>query len=72
MKPIIINHAYQGNLKNISVNIPRHQITVLTGLFGFGKSTLTANVLYRKCQRQYLEAMSFQNAKDNLPKVIVA
>ncbi len=67
MKPIIIKHAYQGNLKNISVNIPRHQITVLTGLSGSGKSTLAADVLYQECQRQYLEAMSYQGIQK--PKV---
>lgn len=57
---IEIHHAYHGNLKNISLRIPRNQITVLTGVSGSGKSTLAIDVLYQECQRQYLEAMAYQ------------
>lgn len=60
MKDILINGAREGNLKNITVRIPRNQLVVLTGLSGSGKSTLAMDVLYQECQRQYLEAMSYQ------------
>lgn len=60
MKEIVIHHASHGNLKNISVSIPRNKLVVLTGVSGSGKSTLGIDVLYQECQRQYLEAMSFQ------------
>lgn len=60
MKDIFINGAREGNLKNITVRIPRNQLVVLTGLSGSGKSTLAMDVLYQECQRQYLEAMSYQ------------
>lgn len=67
MKDIEIHNASQGNLKNISVNIPRNKLVVLTGVSGSGKSTLAVDVLYQECQRQYLEAISFQGI--NKPKV---
>ena len=60
MKPISIRNAWEKNLKHISLDIPRNSLTVFTGLSGSGKSTLLIDVLYMECQRQYLEAMSFQ------------
>lgn len=60
MKPISIVNASEKNLKHISLDIPRNSLTVFTGLSGSGKSTLLIDVLYMECQRQYLEAMSFQ------------
>ena len=60
MRNIFIQGACEGNLKRISVEIPREKLVVFTGLSGSGKSTLLRNVLYMECQRQYLEAMSFQ------------
>lgn len=64
---IIINGAYEGNLKNVSLKIPRNQLVVFTGLSGSGKSTLLMDVLYMECQRQYLEAMAYQGI--HKPKV---
>lgn len=60
MKPISIRNASEKNLRHISLDIPRDSLTVFTGLSGSGKSTLLIDVLYMECQRQYLEAMSFQ------------
>ncbi|MGL5314335.1 MAG: hypothetical protein ACRC92_13885, partial [Peptostreptococcaceae bacterium] len=67
MKNIIINGAKQGNLKNISLEIPRNKLTVITGLSGSGKSTLAVDTIFNECQRQYLEAMGLQGI--NKPKV---
>ena len=60
MNPISIRNASEKNLRHISLDIPRGSLTVFTGLSGSGKSTLLIDVLYMECQRQYLEAMSFQ------------
>ena len=60
MKPISIRNASEKNLRHISLDIPRNSLTVFTGVSGSGKSTLLIDVLYMECQRQYLEAMSFQ------------
>ncbi|MEK4699379.1 excinuclease ABC subunit UvrA [Solibacillus sp. FSL R7-0668] len=60
MKHIVIENAYEGNLKNISVTIPRNQLVCVTGVSGSGKSTLVLDTLYQECQRQYLEAIGYQ------------
>lgn len=60
MRNITITGAREGNLKNISLEIPRGRLVVLTGVSGSGKTTLAMDVLYNECQRQYLEAMAFQ------------
>lgn len=60
MNDIIIKNARQGNLKNVSVSIPRNKLVVLTGLSGSGKTTLALDVLYQECQRQHLEALGYQ------------
>lgn len=67
MSDIIILNASEGNLKNITLTIPKNKLVVVTGLSGSGKSTLLVDVLYHECQRQYLEAMSFQGI--HKPKV---
>ncbi|MBU3810570.1 MAG: excinuclease ABC subunit UvrA [Candidatus Niameybacter stercoravium] len=67
MKPIMIKGAKAGNLKNISLEIPRNKLVVLTGLSGSGKSTLATDVLFNECQRQYLEAIGLQGI--NKPNV---
>lgn len=54
MLTIGIRGAEEGNLKNISVDIPKNKIVVFTGLAGAGKSTLLVDVLYNECLRQYL------------------
>ena len=67
MKSIIIKGAKEGNLKNISIEIPREKLVVITGLSGSGKSTLAIDTLYQECQRQYLEAIGYQGI--HKPKV---
>jgi len=67
MSNIKIIRACEGNLKNISLEIPKNKLVVFTGLSGSGKSTLLVDVLYNECQRQYLEAMSYQGI--HKPKV---
>jgi excinuclease ABC subunit A len=64
---IIIHGAKEGNLKNISLEIPRDKLVVFTGLSGSGKSTLAVDVLFNECQRQYLEAIGLQGIRK--PKI---
>lgn len=63
MGNLIITDAYEGNLKHVSLEIPRDKLVVLTGLSGSGKSTLAMDVLYQECQRQYLEAIGYQGIR---------
>ena len=67
MNCIKITDAYEGCLKNISLEIPKKKLVVFTGLSGSGKSTLLIDVLFHECQRQYLEAMALQGIRK--PKV---
>lgn len=60
MHNIKIENASEGNLKNVSLEIPKNRLVVFTGVSGSGKSTLLIDVLFNECQRQYLEAMSLQ------------
>ncbi len=60
MNNIIIKGAKEGNLKDISLEIPRNKLVVFTGLSGSGKSTLAIDTIYQECQRQYLEAIGYQ------------
>lgn len=50
--------AREHNLKNITVEIPRDQLTVITGLSGSGKSSLAFDTVYAEGQRRYVECMS--------------
>lgn len=63
MSDIMISNAWEGNLKNISLTIPKNKLVVVTGLSGSGKSTLAVDVIFTECQRQYLEAMGMQGIK---------
>lgn len=55
---IKVRGARQHNLKNINVNIPRNNLTVITGLSGSGKSTLAFDTIYAEGQRRYVESLS--------------
>lgn len=55
---IVVKGAREHNLKNISVTIPRNQITVFTGLSGSGKSSLAFDTVYAEGQRRYVESLS--------------
>ena len=57
MKDIIIKGARQHNLKNISVEIPRDKLAVITGV-SVCKSTLAFDTLYAEGQRRYVESLS--------------
>ena len=50
--------AKENNLKNISVNIPRNQLVVFTGVSGSGKSTLAFDTIFAEGQRRYIESLS--------------
>src|SRR5512144_2064321 len=50
--------ARQHNLKNITVEIPRDKMVVITGLSGSGKSSLAFDTLYAEGQRRYVESLS--------------
>ena len=55
---LIVRGARQHNLKNISVEIPRNTLTVITGLSGSGKSSLAFDTIYAEGQRRYVESLS--------------
>ena len=55
---IRIRGASEHNLKNVSLNIPREQLVVLTGLSGSGKSSLAFDTIYAEGQRRYMESLS--------------
>ncbi len=57
-KYIRIRGANEHNLKNISLNIPRDELVVLTGLSGSGKSSLAFDTIYAEGQRRYMESLS--------------
>jgi excinuclease ABC subunit A len=57
-RTISIRGARTHNLKNVSVDIPQRQLTVLTGPSGSGKSSLAFNTLYAEGQRRFVESMS--------------
>jgi len=55
---IIVVGAKQHNLKNISIEIPRNKLVVITGLSGSGKSSLAFDTIYAEGQRRYVESLS--------------
>lgn len=58
MREIEVISAKENNLKDISVNIPLNQITVVTGVSGSGKSSLVFDTIYAESERMFLESMS--------------
>jgi excinuclease ABC subunit A len=55
---IYIKGARANNLKNISLNIPKNQLVVVTGVSGSGKSSITMDTLFAEGQRRYVESLS--------------
>jgi excinuclease ABC subunit A len=55
---IQIRGARTHNLKNIDLDLPRHELVVITGLSGSGKSSLAFDTLYAEGQRRYVESLS--------------
>ena len=58
MNHIRVRGARTHNLKNITVELPRNKLTVITGLSGSGKSSLAFDTLYAEGQRRYVESLS--------------
>src|SRR6187401_55039 len=55
---IAVHGARQNNLKNLSLEIPLHELVVVTGVSGSGKSSLVFDTLYAEGQRRYVETFS--------------
>ncbi|GAB6926479.1 excinuclease ABC subunit UvrA [Paenibacillus sp. JCM 10914] len=66
---IKIRGARENNLKNVSLEIPKYKLVVMTGPSGSGKSTLAMDTLQRECQRQYMESMGMVSDSVSKPKV---
>ena len=58
MELLRIRGARTHNLKNISIDLPRQKLVVITGLSGSGKSSLAFDTLYAEGQRRYVESLS--------------
>ena len=58
MERIIVRGARQHNLKNITVEIPRNRLVVITGISGSGKSSLAFDTIFAEGQRRYVESLS--------------
>ncbi len=55
---IIVKGARAHNLKNISVEMPRNKMVVITGVSGSGKSSLAFDTIFAEGQRRYVESLS--------------
>ena len=58
MSHLVIKGARTHNLKNIDLTIPHHQLTVITGISGSGKSSLAFDTLYAEGQRRFVQSLS--------------
>lgn len=66
---ILVKGARENNLKNVTLQIPKNRLVVMTGLSGSGKSTLAFDTLQKECQRQYMESMGMVTDLLSKPKV---
>ena len=55
---LIVRGAREHNLKNITVEIPKNKLVVITGLSGSGKSSLAFDTIFAEGQRRYIESLS--------------
>ena len=67
-KSVIVKNAHTNNLKNISIEIPKHELVVFTGISGSGKSSLVFDTLYTEAQRQLIETFS-TFSRTRMPKL---
>lgn len=58
MDKIIVKGARENNLKNISIELPKNKLIVMTGLSGSGKSSLAFDTIYQEGQRRFVESLS--------------
>ena len=58
MDKIIVKGARENNLKNVSIELPKSQLIVMTGVSGSGKSSLAFDTIYAEGQRRYVESLS--------------
>ena len=58
LKNIVVKGAKEHNLKNISLEIPRDKLVVVTGLSASGKSSLAFDTIYAEGPRRYVESLS--------------
>ena len=58
MDKIIIKGARENNLKNISLELPKNKLIVMTGLSGSGKSSLAFDIIYQEGKRRFVESLS--------------
>mgnify|MGYP001249621670 CR=1 FL=1 len=58
LKKIVVKGAKEHNLKNVSLEIPKDKLIVITGLSGSGKSSLAFDTIYAEGQRRYVESLS--------------
>lgn len=58
MDKLIIKGARENNLKNISLELPKNKLVVLTGLSGSGKSSLAFDTIFKEGERRFIESLS--------------
>ena len=56
MDKLIIKGARENNLKNISLELPKNKLVVLTGLSGSGKSSLAFDTIFKEGERRFIES----------------